>query len=240
MLVSNWSSTFSPVKDSFFSPASRTSRLHVTYIKLNWQFVFDITDVAQPVRHSTNICFLFLSAHLISSLCLLSGNREMPQSVPKQKKKAQQYKGQKKSEWSVSPHCLSFFISSLLSPPLAFLLLTVAGSITVETLAHLSGASGIFDTFPPWRHSQEVIPGPSLSKTASDQHCRLPLVVVVARLRSGGGLWTVVQVFEGEAWCRVPTWGYRLRTSRSKHCIDTCFLCGRLWLPAEHSCCWKL
>lgn len=40
----------------------------------------------QIILFLTNIMVVFL------------GNRDMPQSVPKQKKKAQQYKGQKKSE----------------------------------------------------------------------------------------------------------------------------------------------
>lgn len=78
-------------------------------------------------------------------LAFFSGNREMPQSVPKQKKKAQQYKGQKKSE------SLKIYLSPLLVSNLSFSCsFRPVATLVVESLllSDWSHVSGTFSTDP--------------------------------------------------------------------------------------------
>lgn len=92
--------------------------------------------------------FLFFTAEafLLCDDCYL-GNREMSQSVPKQKKKAPQYKGQKKSKfwmcWLALFQHLLFFIlflapAALLMKTLCTVICHAAGSLWCGSLnAHL-------------------------------------------------------------------------------------------------------
>lgn len=82
------------------------------------------TDPAYGTVGCAGVPIIYIATHLHSwsvsqmarsllsggVLFFFSGNREMPQSVPKQKKKAQQYKGQKKSECAWCCGFISTFI----------------------------------------------------------------------------------------------------------------------------------
>lgn len=84
-------------------------------------------------------CFLTAEAFFLCADFYL-GNREMSQSVPKQKKKAPQYKGQKKSKSQICSWALLAYL-------LLFLFLFVSpAALLVKTLAH---------SFVVWRASFE-------------------------------------------------------------------------------------
>lgn len=67
---------------------------------LNVYLVYILADIVTFMSVYGRRRIHFLPAAISLCTCCLSGSRDMPQSVPKQKKKAQQYKGQKKSEYS--------------------------------------------------------------------------------------------------------------------------------------------
>lgn len=185
--------------------------------KFSWirrpEVIFKISDVAQPVKHP-NICFLFLVSHFISSLCLSSSSvrQQGNASVCTQAEEKSPAVQRTEEEWVI---CLCGQSFSLFPCCFCLLLVWLLLPITVDTLAHSSGVSGIFDTFHltsfAGRHSHPLLVGRPLINTQS----------VYSGGHGGtwssrGGLLTVAQVFQRTTSCCVPMSGYSFTTSRSK------------------------